>query len=185
MKTLLKNLLALSLLLGAFIQVNASDSFTFQDAVLTAKDGKTAKVFLGVPLSVKKEMEKKSEVTIDGFLFGKELYSTEQKELLIATLDDGFKVSKKTGNKVVLTGTIDNELITDNGPEVWEEHEEFFYEMCSQCHAAPSVPHHSMVEWEAIFSTMKGFSKLDEEEASYLLRYLKSNASNGLLKTEH
>ncbi len=32
---------------------------------------------------------------------------------------------------------------------------------------------------------MKGFAKLDDEENEYLLRYLKSNASNGLVKVKH
>jgi len=184
MKTLLKKLTAIFILLGAIAQVNASESYTFQDATLKA-NGKTAKVYLGVPLEVKKDKGDSSVVVIKGFMFDNKVYSTTSKELVIAELGKGFKVNKKAGNAVELTGTIEKELITENGPEVWEEHEEFYFEMCTQCHAAPSVPHHTMVEWEAIFGTMQGFAKLDEEESSYLLRYLKSNASNGLIKTAH
>ena len=185
MKTILKNITMIVLLLGAFAQVNASESYTLLDTVLKSSDGKTAKIYLGVPLIVKKDMGKSSEVVIKGFQFENKVYSTIQKELLIAELDKGFKVVSKNANAVELVGTIEKELITENGIEVWEEQEEFFFEMCTQCHAAPSVPHHTMVEWEAVFGTMKVFAKLDAEESSYLLRYLKSNASNGLLKTEH
>jgi len=185
MKTLLKNLTMIMVLVGMISQLNAADSYTFQDATLKA-NGKTTKVFLGVPLKIKANKGDSSEVVIKGFMFGdNNVYSTTSKELVIAQVGKGFKVNKKAANAVELVGTIEKELITDNGPEVWEEHEEFYFEMCTQCHAAPSVPHHTMVEWEAIFGTMKGFAKLDEEEGSYLLRYLKSNASNGLIKTKH
>ncbi len=172
-------------LLGFFAQVNAQELFVFQDAQLKAKDGKSAKIYIGVPVSVKKDLGDKSEVVIHGFLDGLNVYSTENKELLIAELSKGFNVVKKEGSKVDLVGTIEKELLAENPAEIWEEHEEFYYDMCSVCHAAPQVPHHSMLEWEALFNPMKGFAKLDEEEASYLLRYIKSNALNGLVKTKH
>ncbi len=172
-------------LLGFFTQVNAKELYVFQDAQLKAKDGKSAKVYLGVPVKVKKDMGKESKVVIHGFLDGDNLYSTKSKELLIAKLDKGFKVIKKSASQVELVGSIDNELLTENAAEIWEEHEEFYFDMCSVCHAAPQVPHHTMIEWEALFTPMVGFAKLDKEEASYLLRYIKSNASNGLVKVEH
>lgn len=172
-------------LLGFLAQVNAQELFVFQDAQLKSKDGKSAKIYLGVPVSVKKDMGTKSQVVIHGFIDGLNVYSTKNKELLIAILSEGFKVSKKSGNEVELVGSMDKELLTDNAPELWEEHEEFYYDMCSVCHAAPQVQHHTMLEWEALFTAMKGFAKLDDEEASYLLRYIKSNASNGLVKTKH
>ena len=188
MKTLLKNLTIVLFLLGGFSQVNADVSYVFQTTELKANDGKTAKIFLGVPVKIKKDMGKTSKVVINGFRFDDKpnnIYSTKGKELLIATLEDGFKVVEKSNNKVELTGTMENELLTQNGAEVWEEHEEFYFDMCSVCHGAPQVPHHSMIEWEALFAPMKGFAKIDDEEASYLLRYIKSNASNGLIKVKH
>lgn len=185
MKNLIKLITTITVLLGMFSQVNASEAYTFQDATLKAANGKTANVKLGVPLHVLKDMNKSNEVSITGFQDGNKIYSSAGKELLIATLKDGFPVVKKDGNKVELVGTIEKELITEDGKEVWEEQEEFYFEMCTQCHAAPEVNHHTMMEWEALFQPMKGFAKLDAEESSYLLRYLKSNASDGLLKTEH
>lgn len=184
MLNLIKRLALLVALLGFFSQVNAAELYIFQDAQLKAKDGKTAKVYLGVPVKVKKDNGTTSEVTIHGFLDGNKLYSSANKELVIAELDKGFKTTKK-GSEVVLTGVVENEMLVEDVTEVWAEHEEFYFDMCSVCHAAQQVTHHTMTEWEALFIPMKGFAKLDEEEASYLLRYLKSNASNGLIKTEH
>ena len=181
----IKNIAFSLCLLGFFAQVNAQELFVFQDAQLKAEDGKSAKIFLGVPVKVKKDMEKTAKVSIHGFLDGMNVYSTKNKELLIAILSDGFNPIVKNENEVELVGIIEKELLTENGSEVWEEHEEFFFEMCTQCHAAANIQHHTMIEWEALMMPMKGFAKLDEEETNYLLRYLKSNASNGLIKVKH
>jgi len=185
MKNVVKILATFALLLGSFSQVNASELFVFQDAQLKSESGKSAKVFLGVPVKVKKDSEKTAKVSIHGFLDGTNLYSSANKELLIAVLDKGFKTKIIKGNEIELTGIIEKESLTQNAPEVWEEHEEFFFEMCTQCHAAQAPSHHTMIEWEALMLPMKGFAKLDDEENEYLLRYLKSNASNGLVKVKH
>lgn len=181
-----KTLISLMLLLGLFVQVNASEMYVFvSDTELKSKSGEVAKLFLGVPVHIVKDEGKIVNVTLEGYLDGLNLYSTENKKLLIATLSKDFKVSKKAANKVELAGIIEKGSLVADSAEVWEEHEEFYYEMCTQCHAAPKVPHHSMTEWEALFEPMKGFAKLDAEESEYLLRYIKSNASNGLVKAKH
>lgn len=185
MLKVVKLLATFALLLGSFAQVNASELFISQDAEIKAENGSKAKVFLGVPVTVKKEMGKTSKVLIHGFVDGTNVYSTKTKELLIATLEDGFKPVAKTGTEVELVGTVSTELLSADATDVWAEQEEFYFDMCSVCHAAPQVPHHSMIEWEALFAPMKGFAKLDEEEAAGLLRYIKSNAKDGLIKTEH
>lgn len=184
MKNVVKIIATFALLLGAFSQVNAGELYVFQDAQLKAENGKSAKVFLGVPVKVKKDGEKTAKVSIHGFLDGKNVYSSAGKELLIAVLDEGFKAKTIKGNEVELVGMLEKESLTQNGAEVWEEHEEFFFEMCTQCHAAQAPSHHTMIEWEALMLPMKGFAKLDDEENNYLLRYLKSNASNGLMKVK-
>jgi len=186
MTTLLKKLALLALVLGFFTQANASELYVFvNDTILKAKDGKSAKLFLGVPVTVKKDNGKDVDVSVQGYLDGLNVYSSKAKELLIATVDKDFKMKSKAGNQVELEGSIEKESLVEDSSEVWEEHEEFFFEMCTQCHAAPKVPHHTMIEWEALFGAMKGFAKLDDEESDYLLRYLKSNASNGLIKAKH
>lgn len=184
MKNVVKILAAFVLLLGTFSQVNASELFVFQDAQLKDDNEKTAKVFLGVPVKIKKDGEKTVKVSIHGFLDGINVYSSEGKELLIAVLDKDFQTKAIKGNEVELIGFLEKELLTEDASEVWEEHEEFFFEMCTQCHAAHNPHHHTMIEWEALMLPMKGFAKLDDKENDYILRYLKSNALNGLIKVK-
>ena len=43
----------------------------------------------------------------------------------------------------------------DDPVEIWEEHEEFYYENCTQCHAAHEPKTHSMLEWDAILQDRK------------------------------
>lgn len=185
MKNVVKFIATFVFLLGSFSQVNASELFVFQNAKLKTDSGKSAKVFLGVPVKLKKDGETSAKVVIHGFLDGNNVYSSENKELLIAILDEGFQAKTIKGNEIELVGMIEKESLTQNSAEVWEEHEEFFFEMCTQCHAAQAPVHHTMIEWEALMMPMKGFAKLSDEENEYLLRYLKSNASNGLIKAKH
>jgi len=183
---MLKTFISFALLLGFFTQVSASDLYVFvSDTQLKDAKGNIAKLFLGVRVEVKNEKGESIVAGVKGFQDGLNVYSSKEKELLIATLDKSFNVSKKTGTEVELIGLVEKENLTKDAPEVWEEHEEFYFEMCTQCHAAAKVSHHTMIEWEALFGAMRGFAKLDDEESAYLLRYLKSNASNGLIKKEH
>lgn len=183
MKTF-KNIVASTIiLLGLQAQVNASQlQYVFQDTKIKSENDKVANIFLGVPATVQKDLGDKALVSITGFVDGKNVYSNDAKELLIATLEDGFSPVVKQNNEVELVGTIEKKLLVTNPVEVWEEHEEFYFDMCTQCHGAQNVKGHTMVEWEALFGAMKGFAKLDDVESDYLLRYLKSNSSNGLIK---
>ena len=184
MKALFRNITVLLILLGAISQVSAKNMFIYQDTQIKA-NGKTANVYVGVPVKVLKDMGKEVKVSIEGFRKGDKVYSSSSKELLVAKINKGFKVLNKGSNIVQLVGTLSKELVSNDLLDVWGEHEEFYFEMCTQCHAGPEVSHHSMMEWGAIFGTMKGFAKLDEEEATYLLRYLKANASDGFVKAKH
>ncbi len=184
MKNLLKKSIISLGLLGLIAQASLAQSYIYEDTSLT-NNGKEAQLFVGVPVEVKKELKDELEVVIKGYKFKNKVYSSESKELLVATLNDGFKVVDKGGNKVELLGKISKDTISDDLFDVWGEQEEFYFEMCTQCHAGPEVNHHTMMEWGAIFGTMKGFAKLSEEESSYLLRYLKANSSDGFVKTEH
>lgn len=182
MKTF-KNIVASTIiLLGLQAQVNASQlQYVFQDTKIKSENDKVANIFLGVPATVQKDLGDKALVSITGFVDGKNVYSNDAKELLIATLEDEFSPVVKQNNEVELVGTIEKKLLVTNPVEVWEEHEEFYFDMCTQCHGAQNVKGHTMVEWEALFGAMKGFAKLDDVESDYLLRYLKSNSSNGLI----
>ena len=181
-----KLLTTLVLVLGLFAQANSSDLFVVEsDTELTAKDGKVSKLFIGVPVSVQKENDSNLEVTVKGFQDGQNIYSSIGKELLIATIEDGFVISKKTGTEVELSGSIAKDATSDDIEAVWDETKELYYEMCSVCHAPPQVAHLSMIEWEAIYPSMRSRTTLDDEESDSILRFLKSNANNGLIKVSH
>jgi len=183
----IKTFLSITALLGFFAQVNASDLFVIQsDTALKSKNGKIAKLFIGVPVQIIKNDTKSVEVSVQGYKFDDlNVYSTKGKELLIATLDEGFEVIKKEGNQVELLGSVSKDLLSNDIEGIWEEQQEFYYDMCSVCHAAPQIPHHTMMEWEALFTPMVGFAKLEKEEAAELLRFIKSISKNGLVKAEH
>lgn len=186
MKFLLKTLISSALLLGAFSQVSASDLYVVENNTeLKAKDGKVLKLFMGVPVSVKKDNGSTVDVTVKGFQDGLNIYSTTGKELLIATLEKGFKVTKKTGNEVELTGSMVKDSLGDDVEAIWDETQELYYEMCSVCHAPPQIAHLSMIEWDAIYPSMRTRTTLDDDESASIVRFLKSNANNGLIKTEH
>lgn len=186
MMKVIKVLISSALLLGGFSQVIANDLYVVQsNTELKSQNGKVSKLFIGVPLSVKKDNGATVDVTVKGFQDGLNVYSTVKKELLIATLEKDFQVIKKDGKEVELKGTVSKELLNEDVEAVWDESQEFYYEMCSVCHAPPLIEHLSMIEWDAIFPSMKVRTTLDEEEAIEMLRYLKSNAANGLIKTKH
>jgi len=69
MKTIIRNTIVLLALLGAFFQVNAEQNFIYQDSVLKDDNGKTAKIFVGVPVTIKEEMGKNVKVSIKGVMF--------------------------------------------------------------------------------------------------------------------
>lgn len=186
MKTILTKLTTIAAL-GIFSLLSAETLYIFQTTTLTANDAKKGQIFTGVPVELVKTIDKKAEITLKGFVFddATKVYSSATKELVIATLDTGFKLTKKANNEVELSGTVEREFLIKDNLEAWEEHEEFYYDMCTQCHAGPKVSHHSMMEWSAIFETMSGFAKLDAEESEYLLRFLMSNASDGLVEVKH
>ncbi len=181
-----KLLTTLVLVLGLFAQANASDLFVVEsDTELTAKDGKVSKLFIGVPVNVKKDNGEMLDITVKGFQDGQNIYSSLGKELLIATIENGFVVTKKTGTEVELAGTIAKDAVGEDIEAIWDETQELYFEMCSVCHAPPQKEHLSMIEWDAIFPSMQVRTTLDEEEAASILRFLKSNSNNGLVKVSH
>ncbi|PIF04010.1 MAG: hypothetical protein CSA86_03630 [Arcobacter sp.] len=164
-----------SLVLGSFSQVLAGQMYVAGEEG-TLKAGKSdVTVFMGVPVDV----EKKS-TSLEGYLDGEKLFSSKNKALQIANVPKGTKTEKLANGKVKITGIIAQDDLSDDIKDVWSEQEEFYFESCTQCHAAHKLEEHTMNEWASVFGTMKGFAQLDDEEATPLLRFLQSNASNGL-----
>lgn len=174
----MKKLVLVLMALGFLSSVYAEQMYVFQTGNMKVGD-KEVKVYLGSPVETKAEVGKDSKVILEGYLDANKLYSNESKALLIAEIPEGVKTVQKD-KKVQIEGLIAKENLTKEASEVWEEHEEFYFEMCTQCHAAHDTKEHVMLEWDAILGTMSNFAQLDKEENDYISRYLRSNASDGL-----
>lgn len=153
---------------------NAATMFIIEEADLD-----TAKVYAGNPF---KQNGDKLEYT--GFMKDNTVYATKNLSLKIADVKDQSAVKKLEGNKVLLTVKVDSEKISNDQFDAWDDKEEIFLEKCSQCHAAPDVPGHTMLEWEGLYGSMKGFAQPTAEEEKAILSYLKTFAKDGILKEE-
>lgn len=177
MKTTFKKLLITLIALGTFAQAAQNDMFVFQTTDVKIDNNK-ATVYIGTAVSVVKDIDDKNVlVEFSGISFGDKLYTNKDKSLLMASNDK--KTFGKDGEEKKLQAIIEKGYLTKDAEEVWEEHEEFYYEMCTQCHASHLPKEHTMLEWDAILGTMSGFAQLYDDETEYLARYLKANANNG------
>jgi len=177
MKAILKKLLITLLAVGSFSLASASEMYIFQttDAKI---DNNKAKLYIGTPVKVLKDVDaKNSLVEISGMVFGDKLYINKDKSLLLASVEKSS--FGKDGEIKKVQAIIEKGYLASNPLEIWEEHEEFFYENCTQCHAAHAPEEHSMLEWDAILQTMNGFAQLDAQEAAYLARFVKATSNNG------
>jgi len=170
--------------LGYFSSINASEMFLLENTKVKF-DANDGEILLGTPVKTIKDIDKKVVlVEVQGVAFGNELYSSKDKSLLIAKQNGNFIEKVQVGELKLLKfkAKIEKSSLTKNIKEVWEEHEEFYYDMCTSCHSEHKASTHTMLEWEAILQTMKAFAKLDDKEENYLLRYLKANSKNGLYR---
>ena len=164
-------------LLGNIVSLSAEEMFVFQTG--SAKiDTKEVTLYIGTPVKVLKKLDEKNVlVEFSGMSFANKLYTGKTKSLLMATKKEG---SFGDNEKVVkIQAVIEKANLSKVPSEIWEEHEEFFYEACTQCHASYQPKEHTMLEWDAILQTMSGFAQLYPDESEYLARFLKANASDG------
>ena len=147
-------------------------------------NGKKGEILIGTPVKIIKDLDDEiSLVEIDGFATKNQFYSNKSKLLLMATTSrDNFFVNSDELQAIKIEAKIEKSYLTSKVKDSWEEHEEFYYDMCSSCHAGHRAVTHTMLEWEAILQTMKGFAQLDDNEELYMLRFLKANAKDGFYK---
>lgn len=177
MKAILQKLLITLLAVGSFSLASADEMFIFQTAEVKIDKNKGT-LYIGTPVNVIKNVDDKNVlVEFSGIAFDDKLYTNKDKSLLMASVEKSTLGAKGEAKKV--QAVIEKGYLTKVPSEVWEEHEEFFYETCTQCHAAHQPTEHSMLEWDAILQTMSGFAQLYPDESEYLSRYLKANANNG------
>ena len=105
------------------------------------------------------------------------LFFDKDKRLKIGILN------KKSTNTptIELEFTLESAMFSSNARSTWEEYEELYYAACTQCHSANDPTHHSMLEWEGLYGSMKEQTQLSEEESGKIMRYLKSHAKDGFV----
>jgi len=177
MKKMIQKVMISLFVLGSLVSLSADEMFVFQTANVKI-DTKEATLHIGTPVKVLKDVDAKNVlVEFSGMAFADKLYTGKTKSLLMATKKEG---SFGDNEKVVkIQAVIEKGYLSKVPSEIWEEHEEFFYEMCTQCHAAYQPKAHTMLEWDAILQTMSGFAQLYPDESEYLARFLKANANDG------
>lgn len=176
MKKVLQKILISLFIVGTLTALVAKDTFIFQTAKVKIDD-KEGSLYIGTPVKVLKSVDEKNVlVEFSGMAFGDKLYTNKAQSLLVATKEGSFGDKEQV---VKVQVVIEKGYLSEVPAEIWEEHEEFFYEMCTQCHGAYKPQAHTMMEWDAILQTMSGFAQLYPDENEYLLRFLKANSSDG------
>jgi len=179
MRTTIKKLVSLLALTAGALSLSASTVYLAEDYIEN-----DAKVYAGVVLELEGKTSKLKGFRKKG---ASEVYATKNLSLEVAKVKDQsiVKVSKDGDvQEVVLALNITKDKVFEDYYDAWEEKEEIFLEKCSQCHAAPDIYHHTMLEWEGLFLSMRDFAQPTKEEERIILRYLKTFAKDGIIKEE-
>ena len=177
--TTIKKLTSLLALTVGALSLSASTVYLAEDYIEN-----DARVHSGMIL------EKKDKVSeFKGFRKkgSNQVFATKNLSLEIAKVKDESLVKiTKDGDvqEVLLALNIADDKLVEDQYDAWETKEDLFLEKCSQCHAAPDAPHHTMLEWEGLFGSMRDFAQPTKEEEQIILQYLKIFAKDGIIKLE-
>lgn len=177
--TTIKKLTSLLALTVGALSLSASTVYLAEDYIEN-----DARVNAGVVLEQDGKISK-----LKGFMKKgeKEVFATKNLSLAIAKVkkDSIVKVVKDGKvQEVVLALNIAKDKLAEDYYDAWANKEEIFLEKCSQCHAAPFASDHTMLEWEALYISMKDFAQPTDEEEKIILRYLKTFSKDGIIKEE-
>jgi trimethylamine-N-oxide reductase cytochrome c-type subunit TorC len=165
-------------LAAALFYVEAATNFVLidEELQLTSIDGKT--LFVGAPVKIISDEGDNALIEIEGYV------NPAKKDTLYATKN--FKIPFATGENIVVTGEkgliqakVSHDNIDEDEEYAWEYSADIFYAKCTQCHAAPEINSHTMLEWEGLFSSMKQFAQPSDKEEATILRFLRSFAKDG------
>ncbi len=179
----MKKLLIKVLLLSAlFANAQAVVYVYVEDGVELHIDEVT--LYSGSPMQELSKDGDLSVLTLSGYVDKNDqskLYATPNFKLLLATVKNKNLI-KVSGEKGLLKVTLSEDNFTDDSEEAWELTSERFYEKCTQCHPAKVVEEHTMLEWEGLYGSMKEFAKPTKEDTTYILRFLRGFAKDGIVK---
>jgi len=138
-------------------------------------------LYSGSPVEVISKTADSKKVKLIGFVDinnKTKLYATQNLKLLLVE----SKSLHVEGKKGSFETELSNDFITEDSEEAWEITAERFYEKCTQCHAAKVVDEHTMLEWEGLYGSMNEFAKPTKEDTTYILRFLRAYAKDGIVK---
>jgi trimethylamine-N-oxide reductase cytochrome c-type subunit TorC len=174
-KSLIVCLISLSSQAANYIHVEEGVELPLPDGTI---------VYSGIPVEIVSKDTESAITKISGFVEASDktkLYATKNLKLLLAS----SKNIKIDGDKGSLEMTIPVTNLTDDMELAWENSADTYYKVCSKCHAGKVVEHHSMIEWEALYGSMKVDAKPTKEQTNYILRYVRAFANDGILKEDY
>ncbi len=101
--------------------------------------------------------------------------------LILAKAKDAGMV-KKSGDEATVELLVPAKNVTDSQDKAWDKSADRYYEKCTQCHAGKVIVEHTMLEWDALYGSMKEFANPSEEDTNLVMRYLRAFAKDGILK---
>jgi trimethylamine-N-oxide reductase cytochrome c-type subunit TorC len=171
-KLIAVNALAVSLQATSYVYVEEGVSLPLKDGTV---------LYSGSPLEVISKTDNFQKVKLSGFVDTSDktkLYATKNLKLLLIET----KSLHVEGNQGSFETELSNDFITEDSEEAWEVTADRFYEKCTQCHAAKVVEEHTMLEWEGLYGSMNEFAKPTKEDTTYILRFLRAYAKDGIVK---
>ena len=140
-------------------------------------------LYNGIPVKVISKGNQSTKIEISGYVNPSDkmkLYATENLRLLSMEVKDEKKVIV-VNNRGTVTITVPNNILTEDQDEAWQTNSDLFYDKCTKCHHAKVVKNHNMLEWEALFNSMKLKAKTTPDEDELIMRFLRAFAKDGIL----
>lgn len=182
----MKNFVTFLTLTLGILTLNASDmSYVYvEEGTFSSIDG--GKVYQGTPVTIHTVEGDKAEVSVSGFMNPDDthtIYATKNLKVILVVMDEASKIVVD-GDKATVKLSLDKSMLEADVEVVWEDRADMFYETCTQCHAAPVIPHHTMIEWDGLYGSMKEFAKPTKEQTETILRFLWVHAKDGIIKVD-
>ncbi|MDX1808841.1 MAG: hypothetical protein R3331_04835 [Sulfurospirillaceae bacterium] len=141
-------------------------------------------LYNGVPVQIISKQGNNVKIKIKGFVAKNDttkLYATTNRSLLLASVKNKKNLIKVSKGEGILVINVPKNILTDDMDEAWETNSDLFYDKCTKCHHAKVIKNHTMMEWEAIFGSMKQKAKTSNKQNKLIIRFLKAFAKDGIL----
>lgn len=165
------------------LNLQASWFITIPGELSIALPNENVILYNGTPIKLISKGNQFSKIEISGYLNDSDknkIYAAENLSLLSIEVKDEkrINVAKNTGSIII---TVPNNILTEDQDEAWQTNSDLFYDKCTKCHHAKVVKNHNILEWEALYNSMKLKSKTTLDEDELIVRFLRAFAKDGIL----